>query len=289
MIYAILSAVAVSLISLVGALLFIRKKEISPGYGGIMVSMAAGVMLTAAVLDLLPEAVHQFSGSEIYWALLGGICVFFILERLLHWYHHHSHCPEHVKNCEDKQHTEPTAYLILVGDSLHNFFDGVAIATAFSVNVYVGMVTTLAIVLHEIPQELADFVALMHSGMKFKRALFFNLLTAFTAVVGVFFGWYFLSLVGGALPFLLAFNAGMFIYISCSDLIPSLHEGFKKDRRWTQTITFLLGVAVMFVLITLLHPFHDVHEEEGHSHVIEIDHPASESHLEASNLFENLV
>jgi zinc and cadmium transporter len=279
MIYAIFAAVLVSLVSLIGAVLFFRKKEISSGYGGIMVSMAAGVMLTAAVLDLLPEAVEGYSGKEIYWFFLLGICTFFILERLLHWYHHHTHCPEHVATCKDKENATPTAYLILIGDSLHNFFDGVAIATAFSLSVEVGIVTTIAILLHEIPQELADFVALMHSGMKFQKAMLANLLTAFTAVLGVIVGWYFLSVVDGALPFLLAFNAGMFIYISCSDLIPALHEGFKKDRRWTQTITFLLGVFVMAILITYLHPSHSEDGKDGH--VIEIQVPGSDSHLEA--------
>jgi len=247
---AIIATVVISLISLVGALLLLRKKALTTTYGGIMVSMAAGVMLATAILDLLPEAIEAYHEKEVFWALLAGICVFFIMERLIHWYHHHNHEHKHEKEIQ------PAAYLILLGDSLHNFFDGIAIATAFSVNFNLGVATTIAIILHEIPQELADFVALIHSGFKFGKALVFNLLTALTAVFGAVVGSYFISSVEGVLPFLLAFNAGMFIYISCSDLIPALHEDFKKDKKWLQTLTFLLGVVVMAVLVNFLHGEH---------------------------------
>lgn len=244
MFYAILATVAVSLVSLIGAVLLFKKELIQARYGGLMISIAAGVMLATALTDLLPEALEQSQGKEVYWTLLAGVCVFFVMERLIHWYHHHGH--------EHGHEIKPTAYLILLGDALHNFFDGIAIATAFAVSVPVGIATTVAIILHEVPQELGDFIALTHSGFTVKKALFYNLISGVTAIIGAIAGWYFLSSVEGALALLLAFNAGMFIYISCSDLIPSLHEDFKKDKKWLQTIAFLFGVVLMVVLVNTL-------------------------------------
>ncbi len=267
MLNAIVAAVLVSLCSLVGLLLLYKRKALTATYGGMLVSMAAGVMLATAVLDLLPEAVEAYHEKEVFWALLAGICLFFIMERLVHWYHHHHHEHGHDE-------IKPAALLILMGDSLHNFFDGIAIATAFSVDFNLGVATTLAILLHEIPQELADFVALLHSGMKFGRVVVYNLLTALTAVLGAMAGWYFIGAVDGVLPFLLAFNAGMFIYISCSDLIPALHEDFKKDKKWLQTVMFLLGVMLMAVLVNFLHAEHGEEKLPGRVYPVE-------SHLEA--------
>ncbi len=281
MFYAIVATVVVSLLSLTGAVLFFRKKQISNRYGGAMISMAAGVMLTVAVMDLLPEAVEIYSGPELYWALLLGICLFFVMERMVHWYHHHTH--QHKR----EQEIQPAAYLVLVGDSLHNFFDGLAIAAAFSVSVELGVAATIGIILHEIPSELADFIALVHSGFKFWKAILYNLLSGFTAILGAVAGWFFVGSVEGVLPFLLAFNAGMFIYISCSDLIPALHEEFKRDKRWLQTLTFLLGVAIMFLLINSLeHESVEVVEKPDSTSGIRVvipPAPESTSHLEAVN------
>lgn len=282
---AILASVIVSLMSLTGAVLFFRKKYITGRYGGALLSMAAGVMLVAAVLDLLPEAVALYSGKELYWAFLFGICLFFVMERMIHWYHHHTHLHQR------EQEIQPAAYLVLVGDSLHNFFDGLAIAAAFSVGVELGVVTTVAIILHEIPSEMADFITLIHSGFKFWKALLYNLLSGLTAIAGVLAGWYFLAEVKGALAFLLAFNAGMFIYISCSDLIPALHEDFKKDKRWLQTLTFLLGIVLMSTVIGTLEPERDdlvknMLEEPSSADSgvrVEIKNVPSTSHLEAGN------
>ncbi len=280
---AILATVIVSLMSLTGAVLFFRKNYLTNRYGGALLSMAAGVMLVAAVMDLLPEAVEIYSGKELYTALLLGICLFFVMERMIHWYHHHTHLHSR------EQEIQPAAYLVLVGDSLHNFFDGLAIAAAFSVSFGLGMVTTLAIILHEIPSELADFITLIHSGFKFWKAIIYNFLSGLTAVIGAVVGWYFLSSVKEALPFLLAFNAGMFIYISCSDLIPALHEDFKKDKRWLQTLTFLLGVVLMASIIGFLEPAGEQNQVRGpvqsvESGVrVEIKGIQSSSHLEAGN------
>lgn len=274
MINAVLATIIVSVFSLVGALILFKKDLISPRYGSMMISIAAGVMLATAILGLLPEALESLSDHSIYWALLGGIGLFFVMERLMHWYHHHQHSEEHKAMKGHKEDVTPTAYLILIGDSLHNFFDGLAIATAFSLSFEVGIMTTIAIILHEIPQELADFIALVHSGLNVKKALWYNLLTALTAVLGAVLGWYFINSLEGLLPYMIAFNAGMFIYISCSDLIPALHEDFKQDRKWLQTIAFILAALVMGLLIGQLHHGHEADE-------IEINRAEGTSHLEA--------
>ncbi len=273
MIYALIATVFVSLISLVGALVLFNSKFIKGFYSSIMISLAAGVMLTTAVLDLLPEALKKSTNQSIYWSLLAGICIFFVLERLIFWYHHHAH--GHKK----KDEIEPSAYLVLLGDGLHNFFDGLAIAASFSVNWRVGIVATIAIIIHEVLQELADFVVLINGGFSTFKALFYNLLSGVTAILGVFVGWYFIN-NEGILPYLLAFNSGMFIYISCSDLIPALHEDFKKKRKWLQTFTFIMAVIAMIVLMNVINPdsFDDkLYSNDGSAPIVK------SVHLEAEN------
>lgn len=244
----LLASIAVSLLSLMGAFLLFRKGKMQGNYGGFLVSMAAGVMLATAVLDLLPEAIEGAAGKGVYWTIVAGIAGFFILERYLIWFHHHDHDHLH----KEEKPVNPSAYLILFGDGFHNFFDGVAIATAFAVDFKVGVAITIAVMLHEIPNELADFVALMHHGFSPKKALFYNLFSGVPAIVGAIGGYFFLSYFEWTLPYLLGFNAGMFIYISCSDMIPALHENFRKERKWMQTITFLAGLLLMGGLTTFL-------------------------------------
>ncbi|MBI4226554.1 ZIP family metal transporter, partial [Candidatus Roizmanbacteria bacterium] len=142
----IIASVAVSLISLIGGLLLIWKKLFTQKFTLYSVAFAAGVMLTTAFIDLLPEALENNKSSNIFVYGLLGIVIFFLIERFVLWFHHH-----------DEAHTKPSAYLVLLGDGLHNFFDGIAIAAAFLSNPGLGFVTTLAIAAHEIPQEVADF------------------------------------------------------------------------------------------------------------------------------------
>lgn len=249
----LLASIAVSLLSLIGAFLLFRKGSLHGNYGGFLVSMAAGVMLATAVLDLLPEATEGAKGRGVYWAIVAGIAVFFILERFMIWFHHHDHSLEHAHIHKDEPVISPTAYLILAGDSFHNFFDGLALATAFAVNFNVGVAITIAVMLHEIPHELANFVALVHHGFSVKKALLYNLFSAVPAIIGAVGGFYFLHLFEWTLPYLVGFNAGMFIYIACSDMIPALHENFRQERKWMQTITFLVGLLAMGALTAYLH------------------------------------
>lgn len=160
------------------------------------------------------------------------------MERFVLWFHHH----------EDTHNAKPSVYLVLFGDALHNFFDGIAIAATYTTNPTAGITTTIAIAAHEIPQEMGDLSILIAGGLKPKIALIYNLISAFTAMGGAILGYYYLQAFEEILPWALGFVAGMFIYIACSDLIPDLHREFKKQRRWAQTIPFVLGIIVTYVL-----------------------------------------
>lgn len=240
--FIIIAALLVSLISFVGALGLIRTKSASARHGATLVGFAAGVMLSSAVLALLPEALEE-AGSSIAFPLFWGIVLFFFLERFLLWVHHH-HEPHGVK---------PTAPLILVGDGMHNFIDGVAIAAAFLTSPVLGVTTTIAIAAHEIPQELADLSLLIYSGMKKNVALALNFASGLTAIVGAVIGYFYLEHLRENLPLILAFTVGMFLYIACSDLIPDLHKDFAKQKRWQQTIPFVVGISIMWILTLILH------------------------------------
>lgn len=237
----IIASIGVSLISLIGAGLLIWKKLFTEKFTLYSVAFAAGVMLTTAFIDLLPEALENNKSGNIFVYGLLGIVIFFLMERFVLWFHHH-----------DEIHTKPSAYLLLLGDSIHNFFDGLAIAAAFLSNPGLGLVTTLAIAAHEIPQEIADFSILIHSGIKKTKALFYNFLSAITALIGAVLGFYYLNRFENAIPLFLMFLSGVFVYIACSDLIPDLHQDFKKQKRWSTTIPFILGVMLTYFLITSL-------------------------------------
>lgn len=233
----------VSLISFCGALLLLWKKNFFVKFLPYLVNLAAGTMLTTAFIDLLPEAFGEIGEKKtVFAAALLGVIFFFFLERFVLWFHHH----------DDTHNMKPSAYLVLLGDSFHNFIDGVAIAASFLTAMPLGITTTLAIILHEIPHEIADYGVLIHGGFKPKKALFFNFLSALTSLLGAIAALFFLQYIQRALPLSLAFTGGMFIYIACSDLIPDLHNEFKRDKRWEQSLTFIIGIALAWFIIGFL-------------------------------------
>ncbi|OGE69146.1 hypothetical protein A3J21_01945 [Candidatus Daviesbacteria bacterium RIFCSPLOWO2_02_FULL_43_11] len=237
------ASLTVSLIALVGALFLYWERLTSQKVTLTLLSFAAGTMLAVSFLDLLPEALESAAeGANIFIPVLLGIVVFFFLERFVLWFHHH----------DETHDMHPSAVLILLGDGLHNFIDGIAIAAAFLTNPGIGFATTLAIAAHEIPQEIADFSVLIHGGMEKTKALFFNFISGLTALVGAVLAFYFLENLTGVLPLSLAFTAGMFIYIACSDLIPEMHQHASKQKSWTQFLPFLLGIATIWILVATL-------------------------------------
>jgi zinc and cadmium transporter len=175
--------------------------------------------------------------TDIFLVVLASFVMFFVLEKLL-WRHCHDRaCPIHT-----------FAYLNLFGDSVHNFIDGLIMAGSFMVSIPLGLITTLAVAAHEIPQELGDFGVLIYGGFKPRKALELNFVTALTAIAGGVLGYYFFPYLGGAMIYLLPFAAGGFLYIAASDLIPELHKEANTARTVVSFALFLVGIVLMFVI-----------------------------------------
>lgn len=239
----ILATVIVSLISLVGVVLLALKKEMLDTLVFLILSFAIGSLLAAAFFDLFPEAISKMDSGTVFTFALAGIMAFFIMERLVHWHHkHHDH----------RQHEKPIGYLVLIGDGVHNFFDGVAIAASFMASPQIGIATTLAIILHEIPQELSDFTLLLYAGFSRTKALLFNLLSAFTAIAGALGFYYLAGYVNNLEAYGLAFTAGGFIYIAGTDLLPELQKEEKTAKSIMQLVMMFLGIFLMWFLINHL-------------------------------------
>ncbi len=253
----IIATVIVSLISLIG-IIITPLKEGENSWIVLVISFAAGAMLAGAFFDVLPEAFKQMDASLALEATLASIVVFFILEKFVYWHHHHhgAHHEEHMGR--DGKQIKPVGYLNLIGDGFHNFFDGVAIAASFMVDSHLGIVTTIAIVAHEIPQEIGDFGLLIYSGFTKKKALFFNFISALVAVAGALIFYFSAQWVQNLQSIGLAFTAGTFIYMSCTDLIPELFHRSEKEMVGTlkqdllQTAAMFLGIIAIYATVKLL-------------------------------------
>lgn len=236
---ALLATLLVSAVSLVGVVfLFADWHE---RRAMLFISFGAGVLLATAFLELLPEAVaRRQDDGNFFIAALAAMAGFFILERALHGFHgHHEH-----ERHEHERHVASSGYLILIGDSLHNFIDGVVIAAGFLVNPALGVATTIAVAAHEIPQEIADFGILLNSNVRRTTALLLNFSSGLAAVLGALWCHAFAGLVERHLPWFMAATAGMFIYIAASDLMPELHHT-KPGEAWLYALPFFLGVLLI--------------------------------------------
>ena len=225
-----------------------------------LVSFAIGSLLGAAFLGLLPHALSSPGVKdfhEIFLAVLLGVLGFFLLEKLVLWRHCHStHCETHTPQPEhDHDHHRHLAAgtLVLVGDSIHNLVDGVLIAAAFMTDIHLGIVTSLAIAAHEIPQEVGDFVVLLHSGFSRGKALLFNVLTSLTTIVGALLAYWSLREIQQALPYVLAVAAASFIYIAVADLIPGLHKRTEASATAQQLVLIAAGVLLIYITHSTLH------------------------------------
>jgi zinc and cadmium transporter len=244
LLYSIIATLAVSLISFVGVFSLAFKDSLFKKLVFYLVAISAGSLMGGAFLHLIPEAIEsigtEHAADAIALYVLVGFSFFFILERVLHWRHcHNDHddCPVH-----------PLTYLILIGDGLHNFIDGLLIVAAFSVSVELGIATTLGVILHEIPQEVSDFGVFVYGGLSKARAFLYNFASGLFAVLGAICGYLLVNAVSGAIPFLIAITAGGFIYISASDLIPALHKESVFSKSLIAFVCFFVGIALMFVL-----------------------------------------
>lgn len=239
---ALASTFLISLISLVGLFTLTLRTEVFDKILLILVGFASGSLLGGAFFHLIPEAVFSSMNDTSFMAITMGIAVFFLLEKFL-WRHCHERekCPVH-----------PFAYLNIIGDGIHNFIDGVIVAASFLTSVPLGITTSLAVVFHEIPQEIGDFAVLIYGGFTVKKALLYNLATAFTAMLGVLFTFAFQSQLP-ATYYLLGFAAGGFIYIASTDLIPELHKERKPLNSSLQFVALILGLVLMWLLKLYMH------------------------------------
>lgn len=237
----LIATTAGSLLSLLlaGAISFSARVAWIP----LWVSYAIGALLGAALLEVLPEAVHMGGDIEtVTQSLLAGILLFFLLEKLVMWRHcHHATCEVHSAPVPDHDHGR-SGLMITIGDTFHNFVDGLIIAGAFLTDFRLGVVTAVAIVAHEIPQEIGDFLILLHSGYTRTQALLLNVLSACATVVGALLGYYLLSMMQGWMPILLGLAAASMIYVALSDLIPGLHKRPELGATLQQLILIGLGI-----------------------------------------------
>ncbi|MES3031781.1 MAG: ZIP family metal transporter [Patescibacteria group bacterium] len=243
-IYALIGVVVVSLVSLVGVFTLSIKEEVIRKYIFLFVSLAVGALLGDAFIHLIPEAFETSSNPiTVSLLIILGVIIFFILEKFLHWHHHGDDTAEHD--------IHPVGKLVLFSDGVHNFIDGVIIGISFLASVPLGIATTLAVILHEIPQEIGDFAVLLHAGYSRKRALWLNFLSALTAVLGTLVA-FMLGEAGESFTnWVLPLAAGGFIYIAMTDLIPELHKTKKISHSFSQLLALVLGVVLMAGLVFL--------------------------------------
>ncbi len=241
--YALISVLIISLISFVGALTLVLKRELLNRSIFILVSLAVGALLGDVFVHIIPEAYESMSDTRlISFLIIGGILTFFILEKVLHWHHHT------FEHAEDHEH--PIGKMVLLGDSVHNFIDGLLIASSYMISVEVGVATTVAVILHEIPQEIGNFGVLMHAGYKTGKALWYNFLSALTSIIGAVVALVFGSMTEMFALWLLPVTAGGFIYIALSDLIPELHKD-RTEQGLVQVVAIIVGVFSMVALLAL--------------------------------------
>jgi zinc and cadmium transporter len=250
----ITASVAGGVLSVLGAALpALNSRALK--YVGVMVSYAIGALLGAVFLEILPEAIRLTTNvAALSATVLGGILLFFVLEKLVLWRHcHHDHCEAHEPRIEVEHDHGRTGLMIMVGDTFHNFVDGIIIAAAFLTDIQLGIVTSMAIIAHEIPQEVGDFAILLHSGYSKMKALKLNLISSFASVVGAVLGYFTLQTMESWIPSLLALAAASMIYVAVADLIPGLHKRAQLRDTVQQVSLILLGVGSVALMGLLLH------------------------------------
>jgi zinc and cadmium transporter len=216
-----------------------------------MVSLSVGIMLSTSLLHALPEAFESTaSARSLFATLLGGLLAFFLLEKLaiLRHSHHHEHDGHHHHHGHDKREAGKAGWMILVGDGMHNFTDGILIAAAFMANPQLGLITGLAIIAHEIPQEIGDFIVLLNAGFSRTRAYVYNLLCSLLAIAGGLLGYYTLERASSLIPYVLVFASSGFIYIAVSDLMPQMQRRATLRESIPQVLLIAAGVAIVLFL-----------------------------------------
>ena len=240
--YTIGSVLIVSFLAFFGIFFLALKEKALKKLLLLLVSFSAGALFGGAFFHLLPEIVSKNGFTpQVSVYILTGIIFSFFIEKIVHW--RHCHLPV------NKKHIHPVSIMSLTGDAVHNFIDGIVIAGAYLINIPLGIATTFAVILHEIPQEIGDFGVLLYGGFSKKKALLFNFLTALTAILGALIALLLSRYVGGVTNFIIPFAAGNFIYIAGSDLIPELHKECKASKSLLELFIFILGIGLMMLML----------------------------------------
>ncbi|MBI4091716.1 MAG: ZIP family metal transporter [Candidatus Levybacteria bacterium] len=233
--------------ALIGGFILLSREKFALKISHFLASFAAGVLLGSAFFDLLPEALHEGEeqGTDVFlWALI-GIIFFFLAERFIHWFHHHEEYHEEKK-------TKTTLPLIIFGDTMHNFLDGIVIAATFMVSLPLGITTAIAVFAHEIPQEIGDFGLMIHKGLKRSKIILINIASAAVAILGALLTYVLGESIQKQIPILIALTAGFFIYIATSDLIPEIHHEKRKNYIIYETLLLLFGVMLIWFVTSSL-------------------------------------
>ncbi|MEM2913879.1 MAG: ZIP family metal transporter [Candidatus Bathyarchaeia archaeon] len=251
--YSILATIAVSLLSFIGVFALSLRERMLDKLLFVLVSFAAGAILGAAFLSLLPEALNgtleiDVDTSVTFLYMIVGFIGFFFLERFIYWYHGHVHGHESASEVDPRVTVKEFIYINLVGDAVHNFIDGTIIAASFFLDISLGVAITVSAIFHEIPQEIGDFGVLLYGGLARSKALLFNFFAAVTAVAGALLSNFFLVKIQNLVGFLIAFAAGGFIYLAASELIPEIQKEKEFWKSLSQFILFILGIAFIWAL-----------------------------------------
>ncbi|MEX2144787.1 MAG: ZIP family metal transporter [Candidatus Spechtbacterales bacterium] len=246
----ILFSIFGSVFSTIGGVFLLLREKLTNRISLFLISFAAGVLLGVSFLDVIPEAMENFSDpKDALLYVLAAIVFFFIVEKSFWWYHHHRfQSKEHRRETEHHTLNKTDAYLLLVGDSIHNFVDGIVIAAAFLVDFPLGVGVAVGVVAHELPQEIADFSIMLRAGFSRKKVLILNLITALTTLLGALLAYFSLGAISFFIPPVLAIAGGIFIYLALSDLIPAIHHTSEHKYDFVHFILFIAGIVLMAVL-----------------------------------------
>jgi zinc and cadmium transporter len=236
--YIVLTTFIIALIAFIGILTISLKDKVLNKILLILVSLSAGALMGGAFLHLIPESIEHGGENNPFIFVLIGFILFFIIEKVLHWRHcHKGKCDVHTFH-----------YMNLIGDSIHNFIDGLIIAASFIISIPLGLTTTVAIAAHEIPQEIGDFGVLVYGGFNKKKALVLNFIVALTIVFGGIVGYFISQSVEQAVVFLIPFAAGGFIYIAATDLVPEIKKETNIKKSMATMLVFICGILIMWLI-----------------------------------------
>jgi len=236
--YIILTTFIIALIAFIGVITLSLKDKVLDKILLVLVSLSAGALMGGAFIHLIPESIEKGGESSPFIFVLTGFILFFIIEKVLHWRHcHKGKCDVHTFH-----------YMNLIGDSIHNFIDGLIIAASFIVSIPLGLTTTVAIAAHEIPQEIGDFGVLIYGGFKKKKALVLNFVVALTIILGGITGYFVSQNIENTVIFLIPFAAGGFIYIAATDLVPEIKKETNIKKSMATMLVFLCGILLMWLI-----------------------------------------